>query len=129
MLQKALGDALEQTDFFLSDDDVVDDYGDGDGDGNAGDAQGDSAMMARNNNPLSSPASYGTNNAGEGLSSSSSRRVAHDDHLYNQQHTPRPPRGSLGSISGGMAGDQSSLWTEDDLSVSAGSTNDDVDMT
>ena len=124
MLQKVLGDALEQTDFFLSDDDVVEDCGNSD----AGDAHGDSAM-ARNNNPLASPTSYGTNSAGGGLSSSSSRRVAHDHQLYNQQHIPRPSRGSLGSMSGGVAADQSSLWTEDDLSVSADSTNDDVDMT
>ncbi len=89
MLQKALGDALEQTDFFLGDDNEQDNV---------------------QHESMASPT------------------------LVVKKHTPaRPPRGSLGSLSTGMglagAADQSSLWTEDGLSVSVESGNDDVDMT
>ena len=99
MLQKALSDALEQTDFFLSDDDDV---------------------LVNNDR----------HESGILASPQGSQRA---DHVAAT--TPRPPRGSLGSLSasatrmGLAAADQSSLWTEDGLSVSAESVNDDVDMT
>jgi len=100
MLQKALGDALEQTDFFLSDDDVaevVDDAGDDDYEHGA--------------IPASPPKGQRAQHLGK-----------------KGATTPRPPRGSLGSGMGLAAADQSSLWTEDGLSVSVDSGNDDVDM-
>ena len=106
MLQKALGDALEQTDFFLNDDDVaevVDDAGDEDYEHGA--------------IPTSPPKGQRAQHLGKKAAT-----------------TPRPPRGSLGSLASAASGmgfataDQSSLWTEDGLSVSVDSGNDDVDM-
>jgi hypothetical protein len=110
MLQKALGDALEQTDFFLSDDDVAEVVDTGD-------------------------------DYEHGAITASPPKAQIAQHLGKKGHhhqiaatTPRPPRGSLGSLAstasgmGLAAADQSSLWTEDGLSVSVDSGNDDVDM-
>lgn len=107
MLQKALSDALDQTDFFLSDDDVV----------------------------IPDPGDHG----GILASPASAQKVAgkKGHHYQLAATTPRNPRGSLGSLSTAGTGmglaavgaDQSSLWTEDGLSVSVESSNDDVDMT
>ena len=128
MLQKALGDALEQTDFFLNDDDMVNVN-------NNNELHDSSAMSA-----LPSPAGalYGNTPT----NTMSSRRQNHHHHHQHQQTatTDTARRSSLGShtslsttttgIGGGGGGggvDQSSLWTEDGLSLSVES-NDDVDM-
>jgi tetratricopeptide (TPR) repeat protein len=79
MLQKALGDALESTNFFLADTEDGEDDGDEDVDGMA----------------------YGVDG---GI----------------------PPRSSMGAAS--AAGQSSSMWTEDGLSLSVESSSSDVDM-
>ena len=127
MLQKALGDALEQTDFFLDDDDMVNVN-------NNTEMHNSSAVSA-----LPSPAGapmYGNTPT----TTMSSRRQNHHHHHQQTATTDTARRSSLGShtslstttgIGGGDGGgggvDQSSLWTEDGLSLSVES-NDDVDM-
>jgi len=105
MLQKALSDALDQTDFFLNDDDVAVD------------------ASAQESGILTSPS----------ISQRGQPVVKKASH-HHTLASPRPPRGSLGSVStatgmGVTNADQSSVWTEDGLSVSVESCNDDVDMT
>ena len=103
--QKALSDALDQTDFFLNDDDVAVD------------------ASAQESGILASPP----------ISQRGQPVVKKAGH-HHTLASPRPPRGSLGSVStatgmGVTNADQSSVWTEDGLSVSVESCNDDVDMT
>ncbi len=85
MLQKALGDALEQTDFFLSDDDVV------------ADEPHDSGILA---SPQTIPGKLGASGQQHVAGASTPRG-------------PRGSLGSVSTGMGLGAGDQSSLWTED----------------
>ena len=121
MLQKALSDALEQTDFFLNDDDILID--------DASNDQSSAAMNMSSPHFLSSPteATYdGNRNNNEGIADNTSegRGVASRRHI-NRQTAARTPRESFGTHG---SQDQSSLWTEDGLSLSVESNND-VDMT
>lgn len=121
MLQKALSDALEQTDFFLNDDDILID--------DASNDQSSAAMNMSSPHFLSSPteATYdGNSNNNEGIADNTSegRGVASRRHI-NRQTAARTPRESFGTHG---SQDQSSLWTEDGLSLSVESNND-VDMT
>jgi len=128
MLQKALSDALEQTDFFMNDDDL------------------DDVVVNDNNTAMAMsaiklPGNTTANNVTSG-GALASRRQNQNQHHHRHQQTAasRTSLGSQGSLSmstatgiGGSSGgggmNQSSLWTEDGLSLSVDSGNDDVDMT